>query len=380
MEIIADTLILLIVLQTALRLSQWNGWLQLTYCFVVGAALWLSVSFAAELTKPQVEAWLHNTAILQNVAVFCILDALLCLPSSLFPPSSLHFPPSSFHFPPSSFHFPPSSLLQYPGLLILPASFYVLCQMLFTMAGASFQTTGLLLAAILSTTLLLLSNVSARLLPQKTDRSILHTIITILICLTSLIATQQAVTVYPAINQNIIMDYISRTLFGIANILLIPDVIMLILFFIRSLILLATTSMQYADRRRDGYGRLYTKYRDLLYGQEPSEAYADYLAAQMEAEAAKDVNLSRLLTKLGPVLGLIGTLISMSPALVGLSTGDISGMAYNMQVVFSATVVGLVISVVGLFTQQLKSRWHQQDISRLEYVSSLYIEKHEKEA
>ena len=100
----------------------------------------------------------------------------------------------------------------------------------------------------------------------------------------------------------------------------------------------------------------------------------------MEAEAAKDVNLSRLLTKLGPVLGLIGTLISMSPALVGLSTGDISGMAYNMQVVFSATVVGLVISVVGLFTQQLKSRWHQQDISRLEYVSSQYIEKHEKEA
>lgn len=352
MEIVADTLILLIVLQTALRLSQFSGRLQLSYCFVVGAALWWSVGFAAGLTKPQVEAWLHNTAILQDVAVICILDALLCLPS----------------------------FLKYPGLLVLPASFYVLCQMLFTMTGTSFHTIGLLQATIVSAALLLLSYVSARLLPQKTDRSILHTIITILICLTSLMATQQAVTLYPAINQNIIMDYISRVLFGIANILLIPDVIMLILFFIRSLILLATTSMQYADRRRDGHGRLYTKYRDLLYVQEPNEAYADYLAAQMEAEAAKDVNLSRLITKLGPVLGLIGTLISMSPALVGLSTGDISGMAYNMQVVFSATVVGLVISVVGLFTQQLKSRWHQQDISRLEYVSSLYIEKHEKEA
>ena len=209
------------------------------------------------------------------------------------------------------------------------------------------------------------------LLPEKTDRNILHTIITILLCLMSLVATQQSVMVYPAINQNIIMEYISRALFGIANILLIPDVIMLIIFFIRSIILLVTTSMQYANRRKDGHGSLYTKYRNLLYDQEPSEAYA---------EASKDVNLSRLLTKLGPVLGLIGTLISMSPALVGLSTGDISGMAYNMQVVFSATVVGLVISVVGLFTQQLKSRWHQQDISRLEYVSSQYIEKHEKEA
>lgn len=351
MEIIAETLILLVVIQTVIRLSQWsNIWLRLVYCLAIGAIVWWSVDYAVGLSKLQVSGWLHNTSILQNIAVVCILDALL---------SRIRF---------------------YPGLLILPAAFYVLCQMLFTLTGVGFQTTGLLLGVALAAILLLLSKGMTWLLPQKTDRNILHTIITILLCLICLVATQQSVMVYPAINQNIIMEYISKALFGIANILLIPDVIMLIIFFIRSIILLVTTSMQYANRKKDGYGNLYTKYRNLLYGQEPSEAYADYLAAQMEAEAAKDVNLSRLLTKLGPVLGLIGTLISMSPALVGLSTGDISGMAYNMQVVFSATVVGLVISVVGLFTQQLKSRWHQQDISRLEYVSSQYIEKHEKEA
>lgn len=87
-----------------------------------------------------------------------------------------------------------------------------------------------------------------------------------------------------------------------------------------------------------------------------------------------------LFTKLGPVLGLIGTLISMSPALVGLSTGDISGMAYNMQVVFSATVVGLVISAVGLFTQQLKTRWYAKDVNNLDYVSRIYAGSYEKEA
>ena len=351
MEIIADTFIPLVVIQTVIRLSQWSDIrLRLAYCLAVGVIVWLSTNYAAGVSKPQLSGWLHDTSILQDIAVVCIFDALL------------------------------SRHRWYPGLLILPASMYVLCQMLFTMTGVGFQTIGLLLAVVLAVTLLLLSKGMAGLLPQKTDRAILHTIITILLCLMCLVATQQTMMVYPAINQNIIMEYISRVLFGIANILLIPDVILLILFFIRSIILLVTTSMQYASRRKDGYGSLYTKYRALLYRQEPSEAYADYLAAQMEAEAAKDVNLSRLLTKLGPVLGLIGTLISMSPALVGLSTGDISGMAYNMQVVFSATVVGLVISVIGLFTQQLKSRWHQQDISRLEYVSSLYIEKHEKEA
>ena len=201
------------------------------------------------------------------------------------------------------------------------------------------------------------------------------------------------------------MELISKILFGIANALLIPDIILLIYFFIRALILLGTTYGQFMARRRnaklldadikelraDGVdalrqkvqGRsdtLFTVYLADLLQHPASEAYADYLISHYETEVAKDVNLSRLLTKQGPVLGLVGTLISMSPALVGLSTGDISGMAYNMQVVFSATVVGLVISAVGLFTQQLKTRWYAQDINRLDFVSRKYIECHETQA
>ena len=201
------------------------------------------------------------------------------------------------------------------------------------------------------------------------------------------------------------MELISRALFGIANSLLIPDVILLIFFFFRALILLGGTYNQFMIRRRNAKlldetikelrsegveelrsllpeqaDSLFVKYLKDLLSHPATEAYADYLLTHYETEAAKDVNLSRLLTKLGPVLGLIGTLISMSPALVGLSTGDISGMAYNMQVVFSATVVGLVISAVGLFTQQLKSRWYAKDVARLDYVSRIYQQSHEKEA
>ena len=92
----------------------------------------------------------------------------------------------------------------------------------------------------------------------------------------------------------------------------------------------------------------------------------------------KDLTLSKLLTKIGPVLGLVGTLIAMSPALVGLSSGDIAAMAYNMQVVFATTVVGLVISLVGLITLQYKQRWYTRDVSILEYVSSLLLEAQAK--
>ena len=120
---------------------------------------------------------------------------------------------------------------------------------------------------------------------------------------------------------------------------------------------------------------LYVSYlRDLL-SHPVNEDYADFLLSKFEVEAEKDVSLSKMLSKLGPVLGLIGTLIAMSPALVGLSTGDISGMAYNMQVVFATTVVGLVVSAVGLVSMQLKQRWYAKNLNNLDYVSRILIEK-----
>ena len=369
MEIVIDLLVLLVVVQTSLRLSQWtNGWLRIAFCVTLGIAVWLCTDYATGLSKLQMAAWLHDTSVLQNIAILCLLDALLFF-------TIVHV---NVDVNVNTHHFP---------FLIFPAAFYVLCQLLFTMTGTDFHTVGLLLGIGIALLLPLLSKTLSWLLPQRSDRSLLHLAVTIILCLACLINAQGAANsqfsiLNSQLNANalaaansslftlhfsLIMDYVSKLLFGIANILLIPDILLLIIFFIRSLILLVTTYKQYTVRQRDGGSSLYTKYSAMLRDHEPDEAYGDYLVAQLEVEAAKDVNLSRLLTKLGPVLGLIGTLISMSPALVGLSTGDISGMAYNMQVVFSATVVGLVISIVGLFTQQLKSRWYQQDISRLEY-------------
>lgn len=196
------------------------------------------------------------------------------------------------------------------------------------------------------------------------------------------------------------METISQTLFWVANSLLIPDIILLLLLFIRALLLIGGIYNQYMTKRRNDSrlntlikeltpatvgelksalpardNSLFVRYlRDLL-TTPPSGDYSDFLISNFENEAEKDVILSRLLTKIGPVLGLIGTLIAMSPALVGLSTGDIGGMAYNMQVVFSTTVVGLVVSGVGLVSLQFKQRWYAKDVNNLDYVSRKLNEK-----
>ena len=95
------------------------------------------------------------------------------------------------------------------------------------------------------------------------------------------------------------------------------------------------------------------------------------LFTNFENDAEKDVVTSKLLAKVGPVLGLIGTLIAMSPALTGLSQGDISKMASNMQVVFATTVVGLVVSLVGLVTLQFKQRWYAKEVNQLDYITRI---------
>ena len=188
------------------------------------------------------------------------------------------------------------------------------------------------------------------------------------------------------------MSEISKILFLVSDSLLIPDIIVLLVLFVRALLLVGSFYNRFITKYKNDKqlneairmltpesaeqlkallpardNALYTQYlRDIL-SHIPDEAYYDYMISNFENEGEKDIATSKLLAKVGPVLGLIGTL--MSPALTGLSTGDISKMASNMQVVFATTVVGLVISLVGLVTLQFKQRWYSKEINNLEYVS-----------
>ena len=94
----------------------------------------------------------------------------------------------------------------------------------------------------------------------------------------------------------------------------------------------------------------------------------DKIVGDYEIMADKELSKSKLLVRIGPMLGLMGTLIPMGPALVGLATGDVSSMASNMQVAFATTVVGIIIGAIGFITLQVRQRWVADDMNILEYV------------
>lgn len=199
------------------------------------------------------------------------------------------------------------------------------------------------------------------------------------------------------------MNYISDVLFWISTGLLVPVVVLLIFFFIRSLLLVGSFFGQYLAIRRtasllntalDGLNEdsvqtlkealpqknpsLVVTYMARLLEASDNPALQQRLISEFEIKADKDLSVSKTLCKMGPMLGLMGTLIPMGPALVGLSTGDISSMAYNMQVAFATTVVGLFAAAIGFITQQTKQRWYLRDLTNLEFVAELLKAKTEK--
>ena len=196
------------------------------------------------------------------------------------------------------------------------------------------------------------------------------------------------------------MNIISDILYWISTGLLVPDIVLLIVLFGRALLLVGSfygqylsirkteallrnelnaltpaTVMELADKLPEKSSSLVISYiRQVLQAHE-SPAQIQRLLANFEIAADKDLAISKTLTKLGPILGLMGTLIPMGPALAGLASGDIASMAYNMQISFATTVVGLVAGAVGFLTQQVKQRWYLQDMTNLEFLSELLNEK-----
>ncbi len=95
------------------------------------------------------------------------------------------------------------------------------------------------------------------------------------------------------------------------------------------------------------------------------------LLQEYEFYTVKRLERTRILVRVGPMLGLMGTLIPLAPALVGLAQGDTQQLADNLVLAFSVTVVGLLIGGIAFAVSIIRDRIYSQDISDLEYLLEL---------
>ncbi|MGV1050343.1 MAG: MotA/TolQ/ExbB proton channel family protein [Solirubrobacterales bacterium] len=103
-------------------------------------------------------------------------------------------------------------------------------------------------------------------------------------------------------------------------------------------------------------------------GPDPAEQAAKTLA-DFDFGSMRKLERTRALVRLGPALGLMGTLIPLSPALAGLADGDVEQLSSNLRVAFSVTVIGLLIGAVAFVISLVRDRLYGQDLSDLEFVA-----------
>ena len=92
--------------------------------------------------------------------------------------------------------------------------------------------------------------------------------------------------------------------------------------------------------------------------------------AEYDYKSLKRLERTRILVRMGPALGLMGTLIPLSPALAALADGNVERLTNDLRVAFSVTVAGLLVGMVAFAVSLMRDRLYAQDFSDVEYVAA----------
>ncbi len=187
------------------------------------------------------------------------------------------------------------------------------------------------------------------------------------------------------------MGVLTNVFYLISTSLLIPVMLALLWFLMRVLLLLGRTLREHFGRSSVSKGLA-----DFSHALEQgSESLPDVPNKGLVAEslarlrsvadngvlAEKIVNecqlvwqseLERLrgIARFGPALGLMGTLIPLGPALVGLAAGNLEMMSNNLVIAFATTVVGLLVGLLGMGLLSVKKRWYQADALAVTFAAN----------
>jgi len=82
-----------------------------------------------------------------------------------------------------------------------------------------------------------------------------------------------------------------------------------------------------------------------------------------------------VISKVAPMLGLMGTLIPLGPGIVSLGQGDTLALSQSLLVAFDATICGLVCAVASLIVSKIRSGWYTEYLNVLESIMSCVIDK-----
>ena len=113
-------------------------------------------------------------------------------------------------------------------------------------------------------------------------------------------------------------------------------------------------------------------------GSQARKALAGELISAHETRLIKKTNKTDILVRVGPSLGLLGTLIPLGPGLAALGTGDIATLAESLTIAFDTTVTGLTVGALAFLISKYKKQWYETELIDVETVAEAELETIDK--
>lgn len=93
----------------------------------------------------------------------------------------------------------------------------------------------------------------------------------------------------------------------------------------------------------------------------------------------KAVEKTDMVSKLGPMLGLMGTLIPLGPGILALGNGDTQTLSASLLVAFDTTIAGVACAAVCYVISTIRKRWYRGYTVTLESLMETILEAIRKE-
>lgn len=86
------------------------------------------------------------------------------------------------------------------------------------------------------------------------------------------------------------------------------------------------------------------------------------------------VKITDMIGRLGPMFGLLGTLIPLGPGIIALGRGDTYTLSESLLTAFDTTIAGLIAAAVATVLSQIRKRWYARYMGQLGVVMESLLE------
>ena len=194
-----------------------------------------------------------------------------------------------------------------------------------------------------------------------------------------------------------VLTILENGLFALGQVLRLPVMSLLWVCVLAALFMAGSCLTEFVARRRERRGFDLDKWlqqgpvlgadetrrralpatlRDLLAEVESERAHGtlggggfEHLVLEREERVRHRLNPSRTLVKVGPSLGLLGTLIPMGSSLASLASGNLQAMAGQMVVAFTTTIIGLATGTTAYVVNVVRHEWVNQTVREQRYLA-----------